>query len=159
MNKNYTVVDQWPYWECMGFAVLWALKIMNPSIDHEKIARELNEDPSGLLSAPRAAKWFKERWYIKGIRYVRVVPWLVNKWIPIVVSMSNIDWVKAWTPPFFAGSWEKNNSHWTTVVAVNWSIRTHLNSWGISWWDKGLFYTDKNVILDSRLNRPFILIL
>lgn len=54
------IFNQWPYGECMWFAILWALKIMNPNIDHEKIARELNEDPAGLLTPTKASKWYIE---------------------------------------------------------------------------------------------------
>ena len=148
------IFNQWPYGECMWFAILGALKIMNPNIDHEKIARELNEDPAGLLTPTKASKWYVDRGYIKWIKFCTLSPFLIKKQ-PIITGLTGVDWKKTGTAPYNVIMDNDNNSHWFVAVWYGDSSLILQNSWWQSWWDYGYFYSP----ITKNFKSPFILLI
>lgn len=139
---------------CMWFAILGALYIMNPSIDYAKIASELQEDHAWLLTPPRALNWFKSRGYIKWIKYCTLSPFIIKKQ-PIITGLTGVDWQKTGTAPYNVIMDNDNNSHWFVAVGYNDSLLTLQNSWWQSWWDHGYFYSP----ITKNFKSPFILLL
>lgn len=73
------ILNQGKHPECAGFSILGALLCMNPTIDYQKIAKEIIDEDGNALTLQRASNWFIKKGYIRGIRPVKYSPFLLKK--------------------------------------------------------------------------------
>lgn len=139
------IVNQWSFTECKGYWFLTALKILNPSIDENKVIAAINENPAWLLTNRRAWEFFKARWFIKDYKDIwrnLLLKWRLNRRIPIVSTATWVDWEATNKPPFIAKFTNRVWAH--SVTAVGFDNKTRLikvaNTWGTGWWDNGYYY-------------------
>lgn len=139
------ILNQWQTWECKDYWFATALFIMNPSIDKQAVLSAINESQSGMLTNRKAWEFFKARWFIKEYESVPRLKWkwILNRGIPLICNVNNVDWEKTKVSPFIAQFVEwKWNSHNCTIVSYD--PKTRLlkvaNTWWEEFWDNGYYY-------------------
>ena len=139
------IYNQGKFPECKGYWFLTALSILNPNIDSNKVISAINEDYKWLLSNRAAWEFFKSRWFIKDYKSIGrtiLLKGRLNRWIPIVSTVTWVDWEATNKPPFIAIFSDKIWAH--SVTAVGFDNHTRLikvaNTWWEWWWDKGYYY-------------------
>lgn len=141
------------WWECSWFAILWALSVMRPTTDVDKIAKEIIDEDGNSAGIMAAANWFIKKGYIKGIKPCTYSPRLLRT-TPIITSLRNVDWQITGTSPYKLTylKEKKYNSHYLFIK----SPWVFVNSWG-EWWDKGCFYFEQKQV--KTFGQTFILVL
>ena len=140
------------WWECAWFAILWALSVMRPTTDVDKIAKEIIEEDGNSAGIMSAVKWFVKKWYIKGVRPCTYSPRLLRT-TPIITSIRNVDWhITGTTYKLTYLKEKKYNSHYLFIKSPG----VFQNSWG-DWWDKWFFYFDQKQV--KTFGQTFILVL
>lgn len=134
--KNYPILNQWQYWECAWFAILWCLLRMKDGLDYITIAKELIEEKWNELNMKSASEWFVKKWYIKWIRKASYSKPLMKRQ-PLITQLFNVNWEETNKSPYFIvfGGREKVWSHW--VCISDWIIA---NSHGSDRYDKWYCY-------------------
>lgn len=131
------ILDQWQEWECAFFAVLGCLMRMK-EVDVDKIIEEARPDFHKMLSHKSAAKWLKDRGYIKDMVSYRYNPLTLPK-IPLIARIYRVDWVNTRKPPYKLTMGQNNKNAHYVCITDKW---TCVNSWGEGFGNKWYFYFD-----------------
>jgi hypothetical protein len=138
------IYDQWQTIECKGYWFLTALTILNPKVDASKVISAINEDPAWLVTNRKAGEFFKARWFIK---WYEVVPRLrakalLNRSIPLVATVTGVDWAKTSKPPYIAVFENRVWAHSCTIVWYDNKTRMLkiANTYWPNWWDNWFYY-------------------
>ena len=114
--KKYPILNQWQYWECAWFAILWCLLRMKDGVDYITIAKELIDEKWNELNMKSAWDWFVKKGYIKGIRKASYSKPLMKRQ-PLITQLFNVNWEETNKSPYFIvfGGREKVWSHWVCI--------------------------------------------
>ncbi len=88
--------------QCMGYALLTALFIVDPTIDYQTIDAQLQAEPDNLAYPGRAEKWFTDRGYIESFDPIENIQMkaLLGRGIPLVTGSNNGDFTTVTSPDF-----------------------------------------------------------
>ena len=136
------VFSQLPYWECTWYSFMTALS-KQVELDWNKMEYELNLDPTWLLTPNKAKVFFESHgyWTIESVSRLQAKA-LLNRWIPLVMSSSWIDWLTTAKPPYRAVWTDRIGSHRFCCVSYDWKTRLLKiqNTYWPTWGDKWCFY-------------------
>lgn len=155
------IFNQWTEGKCKNFSIIWALYIMDPKLDINKLLKETNTAPN-LLTNTRAVLWFAARNYLKWFQDVPTVGWariLVRKGIPILVTINWIDWGDTSKSPYIISVEDRIWAHSFCIVWYDsaWKFFKCQNSYWDDWGDNGYFYLPES--LWNRVQTPVRIIL